>query len=133
MADDDPVGSMLGSSGVDPRLPPVDRRRGRSEAGGRRRRRSSARTLSPEAAERARRELGAEIDHGNEVLEKAGRRVRLALVPGTDGAPDRVAVTYPPDQAGGARCVVRTVRWRDLAKWLARLERLEGLVVDEER
>lgn len=133
MADDDPVGSMLGSSGVDSRLPPVDPRRRGSGGDRRRKRRSSVRTLNPQAAERARRELGAEVDHGNEVLEKAGHRVRLELLPGTDGAPDRVAVIYPPDETAGARCVVRTVRWRDLAKWLARLEGLEGLVIDEER
>lgn len=132
MADDGPLGSALGPAGVDPRLPPVDRRR-RRDPGDRRRRRSSVRAVSPEQRERARRELQAEVERGNEILARLGHRTTLELIPGRDGAPDRVAICYPGDAGGGARCVVRTVRLRELQKWLARLEGLEGLVIDTER
>ncbi len=135
MADDEPVGSALGPSGLGSRLPPVDRRRRRRRNPDDRphRRRSSVRTVSPEERERAHRELQAEVDRGNEVLRRLGHTTTLELVSGRDGAPDRVAICYPGDSAGGARCVIRTVRLRELQKWLARLEGLEGLIVDTAR
>jgi hypothetical protein len=91
------------------------------------------RAVSPQQRERARRELQAEVERGNQILGKLGHQTTLELIPGRDGAPDRVAICYPGDAAGGARCVVRTVRLRELQKWLARLEGLEGLVIDTER
>jgi hypothetical protein len=132
LPDDDRVAGMLGSSGLGSRLPPVDRRSS-SRRERRKRRRRSTRVISREEAGRARRELEAEIERGNQVLARLGHQVRLQLLPGRDGAPDRVAVSYPADGAAGARCVARTVRLRDLQKWLARLEGLEGLVVDTQR
>jgi hypothetical protein len=91
------------------------------------------RAAGPEELERARRELRAEIERGNGVLGRLGHTTTLELVPGRDGAPDRVAICYPGDDAAGARCVIRSVRLRELQKWLARLEGLEGLVVDTQR
>ena len=133
MPDDDPIGGTLGAAGVDPRLPPVDRRRRRSGGGRRRDRRHSTRVISPEERDRARRDLEAEVERGNGILKRLGHKTTLELKLGSAGAPDRVAVCYPADEGAGARCVVRTVRLRELQKWLARLERLEGLVIDEER
>ncbi len=91
------------------------------------------RVVTPEERERARRELQAEVERGNEVLARLGHATRLDLVPGADGAPDRVAICYPGDRSEGARCVIRTVRPREIQKWLARLEGLEGLVIDTAR
>jgi len=68
--DDDPVGRALGPGGPGSQLPPVDRRARRNPDRRRRRRRSSVRTVSPEERERARRELQAEVDRGNEVLAR---------------------------------------------------------------
>ena len=137
LPDDDPIGGALGPAGVDPRMPPVDRRRRGNRDNRRhnshRSRRSSLRADSPEERKRALRELQAEVDRGNQLLLKLGHQTTLELVPGRDGAPDRVAICYPGDSAGGARCVVRTVRLRELQQWLARLEGLEGLVIDTER
>ena len=131
---DDPVESTLGPGFVDPRLPPVSRQRRERERGGNRRRGrnrdSRALRLDPE---RARRELAAEVDRGNALLAKSEHKLLLELLPGAAGAPDRVAICYPPEGATGARCVVRTVRRRDLQRWLTRLEQLEGLVIDTER
>lgn len=136
---DDPVGRTLEPTPIDSRLPPVDPRRGRGRGGGsegdRRRgdRRQSARAANPEEAERARRELQAEIDRGNSILQRQGHNTTLELVHGRDGAPDRVAICYPGPAGAAARCVIRTVRVRELQQWLARLEGLEGLVVDTTR
>jgi hypothetical protein len=133
LPDDGPVRSTLGPSGVESRLPPADRRRERSGGRRRRKRRQSTGIFTPEEAERARRELQAEVERGNEVLRRLGHRTALQLLPGRDGAPDRVAICYPQDGSSGARCVARTVRFREMQQWLARLEGLEGLVVDTER
>ena len=106
---DDPVGNTLGPTSINPRMPPPGERR-REE--GTRRRRRSTRTLRRDPEE-TRRDLQAEIDHGN--------------------APDRVAICYPGDDGGVERCVTRTIRRWELQQWLARLEGLQGLVVDTER
>lgn len=127
---DNPVESSLGPAGIGPRLPPAgDRSRG---GGGRRERRRSTRTLRREPEE-VRRELQAEIARGNELLAKHGHHVRLELIPGSGNLPDRVAICYPGDGGDSERCVTRTIRRWELQQWLARLEGLQGLVVDTER
>ena len=77
--------------------------------------------------------MHAEVEHGNEMLARLGHATTLELVVGLDGAPDRVAVCYPGDGRAGARCVIRTVRPREIQKWLERIEGLEGLVIDTAR
>ena len=126
---DDPVGNTLGPTSINPRMPPPGERR-REE--GTRRRRRSTRTLRRDPEE-TRRDLQAEIDHGNALLAKHGHHVRLELISGSGNAPDRVAICYPGDDGGVERCVTRTIRRWELQQWLARLEGLQGLVVDTER
>lgn len=130
--DEQSVESTPGPARIYPRLPPRDRQGGGKGRGSSRRRRDS-RSYRPDP-ETACRDLGAEIERGNALLAKAGSRVRLELVPGTDGSPDRVAVCYPTGgDRDGERCVSRTVRRREFQQWLARLENLEGLVIDTQR
>jgi hypothetical protein len=89
--------------------------------------------FTPQDAERVRRELRAEVERANGILRRLGHHVTLQLLPGRDGAPDRVAISYPRDRSAGSRCVARTVRFREMQQWLARLEGLEGLAVDTRR
>lgn len=131
---DEPVESTLGPANVSPRLPPVGERgggggRGRGRQGGER---QSSRTLRRDTEE-ARRELQAEIDHGNQLLAKGGHHIHLDLIPGSGNLPDRIAVCYPAAGGSGEERVMRTIRRWELQQWLARLERLGGLLVDTER
>jgi hypothetical protein len=128
---DDPVESTLGPASISPRLPPVGEREGRGRSRGRDQQKSS-RTFRPDAEE-ARRELQAEIDHGNALLAKGGHRVHLELIPGKGNLPDRIAVCYPAAGGVGESRVTRTIRRRELQQWLTRLERLGGFLVDTER
>jgi hypothetical protein len=130
---DDPVESTLGPANISPRLPPVGEREGGGGGRGRERRaKPSTRALRRDAGE-ARRELQAEIDHGNALLAKGGHGVRLELIAGSGNLPDRIAVCYPAAGGVGEQCVTRTIRRWELQQWLARLERLGGLLVDTER
>jgi hypothetical protein len=129
---DEPVESALGPTKIPPRLPPSGGERGREGGDHGRGRHRPARALR-RSREQARRELQAEIDHGNGLLTKAGHHIRLELLPGSGNVPDRVAICYPDEDGKGERCVTRTVRRRELQQWLARLEGLQGLVIDTER
>lgn len=129
---DEPVESALGPTKIPPRLPPSGGERGREGGDHGRGRHRPSRALR-RSREQARRELQAEIDHGNGLLTKAGHHIRLELLPGSGNVPDRVAICYPDEDGKGERCVTRTVRRRELQQWLARLEGLQGLVIDTER
>ena len=126
---DEQLDSALGPARIGSRLPPLGER---PKDGPRRRRRESSRGLRRDR-EAARRELGAEITHGNGLLAKGGHGIRLELIPGNGNLPDRVAICYPGDGGGAERCITRTIRRWELQQWLARLEGLQGLVVDTER
>ncbi|HOX08498.1 MAG TPA: hypothetical protein PK280_19035 [Planctomycetota bacterium] len=126
---DEPVESSLGPTDIGGRLPPLGARP-REER--RRERHKSSRMLRL-STEEARRELQAEIKHGNEVLAKRGHRITLELIPGSGNVPDRVAVCLPAADGSPTRCVSRAIRRWQLQEWLARLEGLEGLLVDTER
>jgi hypothetical protein len=126
---DEPINSSLGPTGIGSRLPPPG---GRPREEPRRRRRESSRALRRDR-EAARRELHAEISRGNELLAKAGHHIRLELIPGNGNVADRVAITFPAEGGAGERRVTRTVRRWELQQWLARLEGLEGLLIDTER
>ena len=129
---DEPVESALGPTKIPPRLPPSGGGRGREGGDHGRGRRRSTRTLR-RSREEARRELQAEIDHGNGLLAEGGHHIRLELLPGIGNVPDRVIICYPNEDGQGERCVTRKVRRWELQQWLARLEGLQGLVVDTER
>jgi hypothetical protein len=126
---DEPVGSSLGPTSIGGRLPPLGERPKEER---RRERRRPSRTLRL-GPDEARRELQAEIKQGNELLAKRGHRITLELIPGGGNVPDRVAVCLPAADGTSTRCVSRAIRRWQLQEWLARLEGLEGLLVDTER
>lgn len=126
---DEQLDSALGPARIGSRLPPLGER---PKDEPRRRRRESSRALRRDR-EAARRELGAEITHGNGLLAKGGHGIRLELIPGNGNVADRVAICFPKDDGSGERCVTRMVRRRELQQWLARLEGLEGLLIDTKR
>ena len=126
---DEPIESSLGPSPIGSRLPPPG---GRSREDQRRPHHRSSRTLK-RSPEEARRELQAEIKHGNELLSKRGHSITLELIPGNGNVPDRVAICLPATDGSGARCISRAIRRWQLQEWLARLEGLEGLLIDTER
>jgi hypothetical protein len=126
---DEPIDSSLGPMSIGSRMPPVGER-SKEEQRRRRHRSSRALRLNPEDA---RRELQAEIKHGNELLAKRGHRITLELLPGNGNVPDRVAICLPDAEGPGTHCISRAIRRWQLQEWLARLEGLEGLLIDTER
>lgn len=126
---DEPINSPLGPTEIGSRLPPLGER---ARDDSRRRRRRSQDELRRDV-ENARRELQAEIKHGNELLARRGHHIRLELIPGNGNVPDRVAICFPTADGSGEHCVSRVVRRWELQQWLGRLEGLEGLLIDTER
>ena len=126
---DEPLGSSLGPTSIGGRLPPQGERP-KEERRRERRRTSRSPNLAPDDA---RRELQAEIKHGNDLLAKRGHRITLELIPGSGNVPDRVAICLPAADGSDKHCVSRAIRRWQLQEWLARLEGLEGLLIDTER